>query len=158
MIMSLFSHSQKQTPKIETSECEDISTKSNIHNTMRHPVQLYKHPHKACLIFIFYYFSIYIFRGGLFSAASLFSFLPLIYFLLHLPYSSFSFLSHLLSEMLSAEGWALGATFTKAPHTHTNTTHIHIKTLRASNRSTVTDVHYYSDFMSLKKNYQCSIN
>lgn len=101
--------------KIRRAQKVNVITQCNIPS-----MQLHKHPHKACLIFIFY-FSIYILLCFLFC---------ILYSILHLQYIFllllFFFKSFLLSEMLCAEGWASGTAYTKAPHTQIQ--HVHTQT------------------------------
>lgn len=67
------------------------------------------------------YFLLFIYLYCIISAASLLPVLPVFDFLLNLPYTVFIyfFVSHLLSEVLGADGQALGTTYTKGPHTNT---------------------------------------
>lgn len=136
---------------------KDINTKNKCNHTLQHPLAAVTQTSTQSMPYLYFSLLLYLYFFCFLSAASLFSFLPLIYFLLHLPYTSSSFLSHLLSEMLGAEGWALGRTYTKAPHAEIQHTHIHTNALREL-PTNLTNMYYCPGFMSLKKNRRPSIN
>lgn len=73
----------------------------------------YKHPHIACLIYIFFYY----YFVCVLSAASLFSFLCVIYFLLQLPYI-YPFFFYLISYLKCSVLKAGPKAYTKVPHTN----------------------------------------